>query len=162
MNQWWKTFFDADYVRLWEGAEAFGNVERQVEGLWSLLALNTGCTVLDAPCGFGRFSVALAQRGARVLGADLSVDALAAAEGRRGDLSTEQLRYEQHDLRTPLAETGFDVALNLFSSLGYGSEADDLAAVRRPDRGSQPRLMRRLHDPGRRVHSGQTQKETES
>lgn len=29
----------------------------------------------------------------------------------------------------PLQESGFDVALNLFSSLGYGTEADDLAVL---------------------------------
>jgi SAM-dependent methyltransferase len=39
------------------------------------------------------------------------------------------LRYRQHDLRLPLSERGFDVALNIFSSLGYGSEADDLAIL---------------------------------
>jgi SAM-dependent methyltransferase len=54
---------------------------------------------------------------------------LAEAERRRGSIPREQLRYLQHDLRTPLPESGFDVALNLFSSLGYGTEADDLAIL---------------------------------
>jgi hypothetical protein len=51
------------------------------------------------------------------------------AERRRGGVAEPQLRYLLHDLRKPLNEGGFDGALNLFSSLGYGSEADDLAVL---------------------------------
>jgi hypothetical protein len=40
------------------------------------------------------------------------------------------LRYLQHDLRTPLAETGFDVACNIFTSFGYGTEEEDIALFR--------------------------------
>jgi D-alanine-D-alanine ligase len=36
----------------------------------------------------------------------------------------------RHDLRQPLHESGFDAAINVFSSLGYGSEEDDLAILR--------------------------------
>lgn len=129
MTEWWRTFFDAAYVRIWDQAQVSGDVEQQVEGLWSLLGLQAGCSVLDAPCGYGRFSLALAKRGARVLGVDLSSDTIAEAERRRDDLGSDQLRYRLHDLRKPLAETGFDVALNLFTCLGYGNEADDAAVL---------------------------------
>jgi len=129
MTPWWQTFFDPDYVRIWEGAEATGTAERQVAGLWTILALHTGSRVLDAPCGYGRIAQVLAGRGARVVGVDVSADMLAEAERRRGQIPTDQLRYIRHDLRTPLGETRFDVALNLFSSLGYGSEADDVAVL---------------------------------
>src|SRR5207302_1831874 len=37
--------------------------------------------------------------------------------------------YRRHDLRQPLDDGGFDVALNLFSSLGYGSDEDDVAIL---------------------------------
>jgi len=36
----------------------------------------------------------------------------------------------EHDLRTPLPETGFDVACNIFSSFGYGTEEEDVAIFR--------------------------------
>ena len=35
-----------------------------------------------------------------------------------------RLSYRRHDLRQRLSDTGFDAALNVFSSLGYGTEAD--------------------------------------
>jgi SAM-dependent methyltransferase len=129
MNAWWETFFDSDYLRIWEGAEASGNPVRQVDGLWSILALRAGASVLDAPCGYGRISRVMAERGVRVLGVDFSADMLAEAERRRDDLPDDQLRYLRHDLRKPLDESGFDCALNLFSSLGYGTESEDQAIL---------------------------------
>jgi SAM-dependent methyltransferase len=127
--EWWQTFFDDDYLRIWEGAEAPGKTEAQVSGLWNLLGLTAGSNILDAPCGYGRISRALAERGARVLGVDFSADLLQEAERRRGDIASDRLSYARHDLRTPLGASGFDAALNIFSSLGYGVEADDIAIL---------------------------------
>lgn len=129
MSDWWHGFFDADYLRLWEGAEAQDQTVRQVAGLWDLLGLAEGNRVLDAPCGYGRIARGMAERGAQVLGLDQSADLLAEAEGRRGALPEERLRYRQQDLRESFPERGFDAALNIFSSLGYGSEADDIAIL---------------------------------
>lgn len=129
MSEWWQTFFDEDYLRLWEGRKADDETERQVAGLCSLLGLHEGSRVLDAPCGYGRISLALAKRGATVLGVDYSPVLLAEAERRRADAPELRLRYERRDLRAPVPEDGFDVALNIFSSLGYGTEADDVAVL---------------------------------
>jgi SAM-dependent methyltransferase len=129
MPDWWQTFFDNDYLRIWEAVEPPGRTEKQTSGLWTVLGLEENSAILDAPCGYGRISRALAARGARVLGVDLSTDLLAEAERRRGDISPDRLRYLRHDLRAPLDESGFESALNIFSSLGYGSEADDVAIL---------------------------------
>jgi len=130
MPEWFDGFFDHEYVYLWEESESAGDADRQAAGLWSILNLQPQVNVLDAPCGYGRISQALAERGARVLGVDLSPVMIAEAERRRGAIAREQLVYAQHDLRRPLEQSGFDVALNLFSSLGYGSEEDDLLILR--------------------------------
>jgi SAM-dependent methyltransferase len=128
-STWWQTFFDADYLRLWEGTEHPQKTELEVSGLWELLELEPGQRVLDAPCGYGRVSLGLARRGAAVVGVDFSQSLLAEAERRRGTMPAAQLRYVRHDLRGPLVESSFDVALNIYSSLGYGSEADDVAVL---------------------------------
>ncbi len=86
--------------------------------------------MLDAPCGWGRLSRPLAMRGAMVLGVDQSETLLAAAERQREDLPPARLEYLRHDLRAPLDRTGFDVACNIFTSFGYGSEEEDLAVFR--------------------------------
>jgi SAM-dependent methyltransferase len=129
MTNWWEGFFDAKYLELWGAYLGPEKTQREVDGLWALLGLKEGSRVLDAPCGQGRLSRPLAARGAVVLGVDQSADLLAAAEGARSDLPETRLRYLRQDLRQPLAEDGFDAAFNVFSSLGYGSEADDLAIL---------------------------------
>jgi SAM-dependent methyltransferase len=130
MPSWWQTFFDEEYARLWAVYTPPEQTEAQAESLWKLLELREGTRVLDAPCGFGRLSVPLAHRGARVVGVDYSPDLLAKAERERGDLSADRLKYVRHDLRDPLEEKDFDVALNLFTSLGYGTEEEDARILR--------------------------------
>lgn len=125
---WWQGFFDADYLRLWGNALAPERTAAEVDGLWALAGLAEGSRVLDAPCGQGRIARALAERGARVLGVDQSAALLEAAERDRGDLPPEKLRYLRHDLRAPLEREGlFDAALDVFSSVGYGTDEDDVA-----------------------------------
>jgi SAM-dependent methyltransferase len=130
LSESWKSFFDTQYL---EVAGQMMNDEvsaTQAGQLWSMLDLEPGCRILDAPCGSGRLSRPLAAMGAKVLGADQSHVLLEVAERRRGDLTAGGLRYVKHDLRIPLDETGFDVACNIFTSFGYGTEEEDLAIFR--------------------------------
>jgi SAM-dependent methyltransferase len=130
VSEWWETFFDDNYLTI---AGQMLNEEKSAEqarDLWSMLDLQPGCRLLDAPCGAGRLSRPLALAGAVVLGVDQSATLLAAAERQRGDVPGDKLRYVRHDLRTPLGETGFDVACNIFTSFGYGTEEDDVAIFR--------------------------------
>jgi len=122
---WVEGFFDADYLRVWGALVPAQRTEREADGIWQLANLAAGSRVLDAPCGYGRISHALASRGAEVLGVDQSVHLLADAATR----PLPNLRYLRHDLRQPLADGGFDAALNIFSSLGYTTEADDVAIL---------------------------------
>jgi SAM-dependent methyltransferase len=130
MADWWETFFDRDYLKIWGQLFTEEANAKQAADLWWMLDLDPGCRLLDAPCGWGRLSRPLAMRGAAVLGVDRSELLLAAAEGRRGELPLERLRYLRHDLREPLPETGFDVACNIFTSFGYGTEEEDVAIFR--------------------------------
>jgi len=129
MTEWWEDFFDADYHRLWGQWTGPERTEAEVEGIWRLLGLKEGSRILDAPCGYGRIARPLAERGASVLGVDQSQVLLAQAEAERGDIDKDKLGYRRHDLRTPLAENGFDAAINVYSSLGYGSEDGDISIL---------------------------------
>lgn len=130
MEEWWKTFFNQDYLRIAQEMFKQEDNTRQAEELWSMLELSQGCQLLDAPCGWGRLSRPLALRGATVLGVDQSETLLVTAESQRGEVPPDRLRYLRHDLRTPLPETGFDVACNIFTSFGYGTEEEDVALFR--------------------------------
>jgi SAM-dependent methyltransferase len=128
-NPWWRTFFDAEYLALTSGVVTAARTQREVDGLWKLLGLREGSRVLDAPCGYGRISRPLAERGVFVLGVDQSAVQIDRALRDGAGIPAERLRYARHDLRQPLPESGFDAAINVFSSLGYGSEEDDLAIL---------------------------------
>jgi len=130
MNEWWKTFFDLEYLRIWGQMFTEDANAKQAADLWSMLDLKPGCRLLDAPCGWGRLSRPLALLGANVLGVDQSETLVATAEGQRGELPPERLRYVSHDLRLPLHATGFDVACNIFTSFGYGTDEEDVAIFR--------------------------------
>ncbi len=129
MEEWWRGFFDESYLRLWGASKMAAGTADQVEGMWQVLGLASGARLLDAPCGYGRTAAPLAARGAVVLGVDQSADLIAEAERGRGELGEDRLRYLRADLREPLAETGFDAAINIFTSLGYGTEEDDVAIL---------------------------------
>lgn len=126
---WWQTFFDASYLELWNTFLTPERTATETKQLIELLDIRRNTRVLDAPCGSGRISRGLAEHGAIVLGVDQSADLIAEAERTRGDISTDYLRYLQHDLRNPLEEYEFDIALNIFSSLGYGDEIDDISIL---------------------------------
>jgi len=126
---WWQSFFDDDYALIWSDVIAEDATKSQADALWTLLQLHEGSRLLDAACGYGRVSRPLAERGAAVVGADQSAALLKLGEQNRGALPESQLRYVHHDLRYRFDETGFDAAINLFSSIGFGTEADDLAIL---------------------------------
>lgn len=80
--------------------------------------------ILDAPGGFGRHSLPLAEAGFRVTSVDRS--AVQQDEGRRRAGDAEWPRFVQADFRElPFDEGSFDAVLCMFSSIGYrGEDAD--------------------------------------
>lgn len=122
---WWRAFFDRDYLRIAQAMLPPETSHQQAESIWSLLQLQPGMRVLDAPCGYGRIALPLARMGACVLGLDQSPDMIDEARATSGDPAPADLHYLCHDLREPVPEDGFDVALNVFTSFGYGTEQED-------------------------------------
>jgi 2-polyprenyl-3-methyl-5-hydroxy-6-metoxy-1,4-benzoquinol methylase len=129
-DAWWQTFFDGEYLRIWSADRPESQTAQEVEFLARALALAPGMKVLDAPCGYGRLSRPLAERGLDVVGVDQAQPLVEEAERTRGQIPEARLRYLCHDLRQPLALEGMDAAFDVFSSIGYGEEDDDLAVFR--------------------------------
>jgi hypothetical protein len=42
MRPWWQTFFDEEYLRLWEGARVARSADAEVEASWGVLGLSSG------------------------------------------------------------------------------------------------------------------------
>ncbi|MEP7344895.1 MAG: class I SAM-dependent methyltransferase [Gemmatimonadaceae bacterium] len=127
-NEWWQTYFDAQYLLEYEPIFSLERDRREVGRLIDLLALPVGARVLDCPCGHGRHAHLLAEAGYRVDGFDYSEDLLRVARARGVGPS---LRYTRGDMRQlPARWTGrFDAVVNLFTSFGFFLDPNDDARV---------------------------------
>jgi SAM-dependent methyltransferase len=127
-SEWWRTYFDAGYVREYEPLFDLVSDRQQVARLIELLQLESGARIADIPCGQGRHAHLLAEAGFDVDGLDLSKHLIDLAK-RRG--SGRHLRYRVGDFRRlPANWTGrFDAVLNLFTSFGFFADAREDARV---------------------------------
>lgn len=81
--------------------------------------------VLDLACGEGTFAVAMAKRGLRVTGVDLSPEMLDIAREQAAKEGLE-VRFLQQDMRSLRLRARFDLVTCWFDSLNYLLEIDDL------------------------------------
>jgi SAM-dependent methyltransferase len=111
------------------------------------LRLPEGARILDLPCGYGRHAALLARRGFRVVGVDLSPAML--AEARRRYAEGPRLRFRRADMRHIAYRDEFDAVVNLYTSFGYFTPAQNVAALRRMARALRPggRLLIDHRDP---------------
>ena len=93
-----------------------------------------GCSILDAPSGIGRIAIPLARLGFQVTGVDYSLHLVDAANNKAKALSalprTKFLVGDMRELDSLFEPETFDAVLNVFTSIGYGSEEDDLRFFR--------------------------------
>jgi len=117
-REWYRTFFDGLALDFWEAAVPPEQTLREVDFLERALRIAPGARVLDVACGLGRHAVPLAQRGARMTGADQSLPALdrAAAAARAAGVAVE---WAHADLRALPWEAAFDAGYCFGNSLGY-------------------------------------------
>lgn len=141
---WWTRAFRRSYLEAYAHRSDEAG-EREAAFVALRLGLATGALLLDAGCGAGRHARALARRGARVVGVDLSEDLLRAAAARGG------ARFVLGDVRRlPLRDAAFAHAVSLFTSFGYFDDAGDrahLAEIRRALRAGGTFLLDFLNAP---------------
>ncbi len=129
----WDAFFGDFYLRAYADDERDAQAEVDALAAARLAGVEPGADVVDVPCGFGRHTLALARAGFRVVGVDRAQPLLDEARRRAGGARWPKLtRADYREL--PFAEASFDAAFNLFTSLGYLGDDEDvkvLAAIRR-------------------------------
>ena len=130
MQEWFEdeTFWEKMYPFLFP-KQKFDGAEQEISGVLELACLEEG-NVLDLACGPGRHATALAKRGFRVTGVDLSPFLLRQAK----DLARTQgvsIEWVQEDMRSFQRPETFDLAISLFTSFGYfGDSRDDVKVLR--------------------------------
>jgi 2-polyprenyl-3-methyl-5-hydroxy-6-metoxy-1,4-benzoquinol methylase len=120
--------FDEDYLYFYEQFLAERTPE-EVERIDELLELQRGAEILDCPCGHGRISNALAERGYRVTGLDVTELFLRRA---REDACARgvDVEYVHGDMRELPWQERFEGLVNWFTSFGYFSDEENKAVLR--------------------------------
>jgi len=113
MADWFEEYFGEEYLLLYPHRDE-EDAERLVTLLCRSVGLVPGWRVLDVACGTGRHGTAFRDRGARVIGLDLSQQLLSRAQ------ATARLPVIRSDVRRIPVRTGsMDLTVNLFTSFGY-------------------------------------------
>jgi ubiquinone/menaquinone biosynthesis C-methylase UbiE len=117
--------YAAEYAALIQSRDEWGfspYLDLVVPALLQVVGQVRGKRVLDACCGEGHFSRLLAERGAAVVGVDISPNLIAQAR-QKESLEKQGISYLVHDLAEPLPQYGdaFDL---ITCNLGLNDVAD--------------------------------------
>ncbi|WP_299255578.1 class I SAM-dependent methyltransferase [uncultured Cytophaga sp.] len=124
-KEWFDTWFDTPYYHILYSNRDNSEAEVFLTNLMNHLSVPQGASILDLPCGKGRHTLFLAEKGFTLTGADLSNESISLAKS----YAPEGVTFLVHDLRKPAWNETFDYVLNLFTSFGYfETEAEDRAA----------------------------------
>jgi cyclopropane fatty-acyl-phospholipid synthase-like methyltransferase len=114
-------------VELWLRAMSAEHTTGEADIVERALGVSPGAELLDVPCGGGRLSLALAQRGHHVTGVDLSSAFLDHARSCHG---SDRVRWEHRDMRDLPWPGRFDGAFCVGNSFGYLDDEGNLAFLR--------------------------------
>jgi SAM-dependent methyltransferase len=126
---WYEEFFDERYLRFYPGLIHQPVATEEGAVIARLLELEDGAKVLDLGCGTGRHSVALARRGMRVTGLDLSPHLLAQARTTAGEHGAE-VSWIERDMRDIDDLGPFDACVSLYTAFGFLGDGEDQEVLR--------------------------------
>ena len=132
-STWYTDFFTELPNEFWRRAATPAMTRADLDFIESRLMLNPESRILDVPCGSGRHSLALAQRGYRVTGVDISSEAVDHARRSAAEAGLA-VTFELADMREIPGSGSFDAALCLGNSFGYldiGGTREFVAALAR-------------------------------
>ena len=126
-TNWWESFFEGVAVTMWLHALPAEHTQREAERLARLLAVSRDAEILDIPCGAGRLSLPLAERGYRLTGVDWSSECLGHARSRD---PLHQVTWERREMRDLPWSGRFDGAFCVGNSFGYLDDEGNAAFLR--------------------------------
>lgn len=125
-NEQQKTYYDKEYV------DAYANTQfewrnRYIQRIKPFLPKNTSSVILDAACGQGYISIALAEMGYSVIACDLSIEGLrhasAVAKARKLSKKILFVASDVTKLRLTKLSIGATILLHVIEHLQYDKKA---------------------------------------
>jgi SAM-dependent methyltransferase len=114
-NEWFRIWFSSPYSDVLYRKHDKAEATMLVNKLADKLQMPAASYVLDAACGKGRYSAALAEKGFNTTGIDICAESIAEAQHNEA----ENLHFYLHDIRLPFYINYFDYVFNFFTSFGY-------------------------------------------
>ncbi|HYX29793.1 MAG TPA: methyltransferase domain-containing protein [Pyrinomonadaceae bacterium] len=131
-DNWFESFFHGVTLELWRRAMSAEQTQAEAQFLIDHLKCGPESQALDVPCGNGRLSFELAQRGVRVTGVDISEEFI--AEARSMSAPPAVVEFILSDMRLLEGDSIYDGAYcfgNSFAFLGHEQTEVFLRAVAR-------------------------------
>jgi SAM-dependent methyltransferase len=125
---WWEKIFDKRYLKIYSSIITEERTNREVKFLVDFIKKkfkNRKIKILDLACGYGRHSLALAEKGFNVVGVDYSNYFLKLAKKKAKELKIKNVKFLRKDMRKINFENEFDLIINMFTSFGYFDKNED-------------------------------------
>ena len=120
MDQWYKTSFSQDYLRIYQHRDD-NEAKHALDNLLSHLEIPDNAICLDLCCGFGRHLSYLNSKGIKTFGVDLSRDLIRSAQRT----FPVRNRLALADMRALPFHPRFDFVFSFFSRFGYFDSDDE-------------------------------------
>jgi SAM-dependent methyltransferase len=131
--EWWSSFFVEGWAEVVGDAIDPARTTAEIDRIEQLLELEPGARVLDVPCGAGRLTIPLAERGFRMVGVDITAEYLERGRRQASEAGVE-IEWVDGDMRKLPWRGELDGAFCFGGSFGYFDDAGNaafLAAVAR-------------------------------
>ena len=126
-KNWFSEWFNSPYYHILYKNRDEKEAELFIDQLASYLQIQKTHSILDLPCGKGRHSKQLNDKGFDVVGLDLAEKNIAFAS----HFENERLKFALHDMRKVYRPDAFDFLFNLFTSFGYFvNDEDNYATIK--------------------------------
>jgi SAM-dependent methyltransferase len=126
---WWQTLFSGMVLEAWEGFSAAQPTQAEADFLVQTLTPTRGARIADVPCGDGRLTLALAERGFDLTGVDLTAALLERAR-RAAQERGLRIAFEHCDMRDLPWDGAFDHAFCFGNSFAYFDDDGNAAFLR--------------------------------
>lgn len=123
---WTDTFFGKYYLRTHNPILTESKTLEEVNFIEKVLGLPEGSKILDIPCGHGRHSNLLAQKGYDITAIDIQEEFIELAKKENSSV-----KFCIQDMRKIDYDEEFDAVINIFTSLGYFNESENVLVIKK-------------------------------
>lgn len=130
-SNWWQIIFNTtEYFEAFSSIYSSSRTKQEVDFILQTLNIDVKDKILDIPCGYGRHSIDLAQRGFNVTGVDFSKSLIKIALNKARIKKISSIRFICGDMRYFNAGQQYDIILNLGNSFGYFKDKDNERVIK--------------------------------